>query len=74
MVFVGKTKDLSQGQEIEMLQDQMTTKDMDVRALSDNELDTVNGGFVWIVALIVVALADAALLGAGLSGGKGGKK
>ena len=57
-----------------MLQDQMTTKDMDVRALSDNELDTVNGGFVWIVALIVVALADAALLGAGLSGGKGGKK
>ena len=32
-----------------MLKDQMATKDMDVRALSDNELDTVNGGVLWLL-------------------------
>ena len=47
-----------------MLKDQMTTKDMDVRALSDNELDTVNGGAAWIAAVIVVAMINNGLIGA----------
>ena len=33
-----------------MSKDQMTPQDTEVRALSDNELDSVNGGFLGFLA------------------------
>ena len=39
------------------------TKDMDLSALTDNELDDVNGGFIWFVA------AGAYLVGVGAVAG-----
>ena len=44
----------------------MNTIGLEVREegyeLSDQDLDTVNGGFVWFVAAAIVIAADAAML------------
>ena len=47
-----------------MLQDQMTTQDVEVRALSDNELDAVNGGWLgFLIAGVLLGVAVGYALG-----------
>ena len=38
--------------------------------LSDQDLDTVNGGFVWLVAAAIVVAADVAMLAYALAKAK----
>ena len=53
-----------------MSQNKIETTDKEIRALDGNQIDAVSGGALWIPVLIVVALADAGMLGLGLFGKK----
>ena len=42
------------------------TKDMDLNALTDNELDDVNGGFIFLALAYIGAATVGAAVGAGI--------